>query len=988
MRVALFDKFYHFLLKEEHNIKFEMQEQQCGEEPTEQDYNNLTHDTEMGYQIVEGTQKGFGDDHQDMQNDQDLLVEEPKSTLTFDAVNNGELDEMAVNTQNSEEIHFEKMEMKVEDDQYPEIIEDSRQFETSGEDLEAAENKSSTTAEDQDQVVHEENAATTDSEVMAVVDDQEEDKSQSDSDSDSSGGEAERPAEASTDPKVVDLEDAVKDNEKFDRELETNNFEITGDSDGPVSDSEQVEDQEDKVKDKEEFKEEIASTSFAQEEKEHDQLIEASQNESLLVSEETGAEQKIELPETPQLEEKDFEEHEQMKMQNYIHADNHVPVETTEEEKAFNGQNDILNEPDDSQNFGFEQEETGHQENVKDDFDIQKPFEAPVEEKFDGSEDDFSIGQAQASVDPVINISAEVLHATEIQSYQELDNNIVDEFVQEETRASLQSTGLDTMEMKPDNQAIEELEGQGGIKTQDIEAPAQSDIQSIKTPADDLLTLPGITQPTVLDTASDNNQEIKMKIEDPMPVFDDTKMQEPAYEIAKEPEPKTTIVEKEEVSDVPSAEATFIEAVQSELHEPIYACPKDEPKFEAVEEDRKEEEAEPTADLKKEELIQETLLEKEETLIKTMNQELSSQSEDVQKIEGKEEIAEQEISNIEPTQTPQQEKENVEKVEPEAVNAPADATSIETTNDYQTPSNDSVTNDQSSDDPKPLADETTPAQPDIKPDEKVSVDDVAKAAKSVTSALKKSPKPPTTLALTKTTPKAAGKAGPAPPSTRAATKPRAASSTTKAPATSKAASTTGPKTTTRPSSAAQTSAKPLTSGAARPTTRPASTRPSTAPAAKPPTSRPPTSRPATTSTRTARSAAQTARPETKTTSSTSTTPTPKPAGVARMKITPRTTSTSRLREASAARVKAERATTPASKPQTPTARTPLSSRTTPTTKAPTKRTPNKPTSASASSKELANTPFAKRQARLRAKSTEKKAPAEKREITEVNGTTE
>ena len=211
MRVALFDEFYHFLLQEEHNIKFEMQEQQCEEEPTEQDYNNLTNDTEMGYQMDEGTQKGFGDDHQDMQNDQDLLVEEPKSTLTFDAVNNDELDEMAVtvNIQNSEEIHSENMEMKVKDDQYPEIIEDSHQFETSREYLEAAENKSSTTAENQ--VVHEENAATTDSEVMAVVDDQEEDKSQSDSDSDSSGDEMERPAEASTDPSVEDLEDALKD---------------------------------------------------------------------------------------------------------------------------------------------------------------------------------------------------------------------------------------------------------------------------------------------------------------------------------------------------------------------------------------------------------------------------------------------------------------------------------------------------------------------------------------------------------------------------------------------------------------------------------------------------------------------------------------------------------------------------------------------------------------------------------------------------------
>ena len=115
-------------------------------------------------------------------------------------------------------------------------------------------------------------------------------------------------------------------------------------------------------------------TNFATEEKEHEPLVEVSQNESLLVSEETGAQEKIGLLESPQLEEKDFQEDEQMSIN---HTDNRVQIETFEEEKAvesFNSPKDILDEPVDSQNIGFEQEETEHQEIVKDDFDIQQPF--------------------------------------------------------------------------------------------------------------------------------------------------------------------------------------------------------------------------------------------------------------------------------------------------------------------------------------------------------------------------------------------------------------------------------------------------------------------------------------------------------------------------------------------------------------------------------------------------------------------------------------
>ena len=241
----------------------------------------------------------------------------------------------------------------------------------------------------------------------------------------------------------------------------------------------------------------------------------------------------------------------------------------------------------------------------------------------------------------------------------------------------------------------------------------------------------------------------------------------------------------------------------------------------------------------------------------------------------------------------------------------------------------------------------------------------AAVTKTAVNSVKKSPKPPTSLALLKTTPKAAGKSALAPSAKPTATKPRV-------PVGSTAAKAGAPKTTTRPSSATQSTAKPSTIGVSRSTPRPASARPLTA-------------KTTTVNSRVTRSLQPDSKPTGRSTpSTTSSTPTPRPTAL-RMKITPRETSTSRLRAASAARVKAEqKVTTPLSKPQTPTARTPISSRITPTSKTPPKRTPTKPTSASASSKELANTPFAKRQARLRAKSTDKKTTKE--ESAMINGT--
>ena len=321
-----------------------------------------------------------------------------------------------------------------------------------------------------------------------------------------------------------------------------------------------------------------------------------------------------------------------------------------------------------------------------------------------------------------------------------------------------------------------------------------------------------------------------------------------------------------------------------------------------------------------------------------------------------------------------------DEIEAENVNAPADATSIETTTDYQPPSNDRVINDTNSDDTNPKVEENQATEPqieEVKLNEKVPTDDVAKLAKSVVKSAapgaKKSPKPPSTLALTKTTPKAAGRAAPAP-----AAKPRVP----------RAAAAASPRPSARPGSGAVplTSAKPVSTGVTRAAPRPAP-RPATAPTttrAAPPRPQPGTRPMSSTAPGPARLPRQRPQPEQKPASTKlETKPEAPRLGAVRMKITPRPTSTSRLREASAARAKAElKVTSPASKATTP-ARTPLSARAAPPAKTPPKRTPTKPSSASASSKELANTPFAKRQARLRAKSTEKKGPV-KREA-EMNG---
>jgi len=329
----------------------------------------------------------------------------------------------------------------------------------------------------------------------------------------------------------------------------------------------------------------------------------------------------------------------------------------------------------------------------------------------------------------------------------------------------------------------------------------------------------------------------------------------------------------------------------------------------------------------------------------------------------------------------------------EPVNGPADATSIETTNDYQPPSNDSLINDAVCVDTKLSVEEVQTQKPqveEVKDTEKVPADDIAKVAKSAVKAAasvsKKSPKPPTTLALSKTTPKSAGKTTSSQTTKAPTTKPRVGASTTVKSSTGapKPTTATGPKPTTRPLSA--TPAKPSALGSTKSTTRPVSARPPTSTT----TSKTAATRPSTTPARTTATSratrslnteprTTTTKPETKVTNSTA--PSPRPTAL-RMKLAPRPTSTSRLREASAARVKAA---TPTSKPPTPTARTPLSSRSTPTTKTPPRRTPTKPTSASASSKELANTPFAKRQARLRAKSTDKKTTPKIEDTPQLNG---
>lgn len=319
---------------------------------------------------------------------------------------------------------------------------------------------------------------------------------------------------------------------------------------------------------------------------------------------------------------------------------------------------------------------------------------------------------------------------------------------------------------------------------------------------------------------------------------------------------------------------------------------------------------------------------------------------------------------------------------PIATNGWADDASIETTEDNDPVLSDKITNDDRMDNKHvvelpqsapqqeiPMEDESKSVEVEVKAPvtevtEVTEVNGVTEAAVvtaavvgvvGAVGAVRKSPKPPSTLALTKTT------------TSKPAGKPKEPIST-KAPAKSRLSSS-----------------KPLVGalgGSSRPgsgvASRPA--RPATAPQRTPrPTTSTSTTRPssATTAARPGASATtratRTVQPEVKPAGKT--TPPARPSGTAglRMKLTPRPTSTSRLREASAARVKA--ATPIASKPQpSGGARTPLSQRVTTASASSQSRTktPTKPSSASASAKELPNTPFARaRQARLAAKERQK-----------------
>ena len=287
----------------------------------------------------------------------------------------------------------------------------------------------------------------------------------------------------------------------------------------------------------------------------------------------------------------------------------------------------------------------------------------------------------------------------------------------------------------------------------------------------------------------------------------------------------------------------------------------------------------------------------------------------------------------------------------------ADDVSMETAENNHPVLSDKITND----DKLEVVEvpQSAPPQEILKGDEEVEVKDQVTEAAVVTAvavgAVRNSPKPPTTLALTKTT----------------TSKPQGKSKetgVTKAPAKSRLTSTkplVPP--TSRPSSAVTS----RTTTASRPTSRPATApqrpqRPSTRPSSATTAARPGVQ--STKPTITARPT-RTGQPEAKAPGKT--TPPVRPSGTAalKMKLTPRPTSTSRLREASAARVKAATPTT--SKPSTPAAaRTPLSQRVTASQTR--TKTPTKPSAASASAKELPNTPFARaRQARLAAKEKQK-----------------
>ena len=296
----------------------------------------------------------------------------------------------------------------------------------------------------------------------------------------------------------------------------------------------------------------------------------------------------------------------------------------------------------------------------------------------------------------------------------------------------------------------------------------------------------------------------------------------------------------------------------------------------------------------------------------------------------------------------------------------ADDVSMETAEDNHPVLSDKITNDDKLDNKQEVeVPQSAPPQEILKVNEEVEVKDqvteaavvtaVAVGAVGAVGAVRNSPKPPTTLALTKTT------------SSKPQGKPKE-TGVTKAPAKSRLTSTkplVPP--TSRPSSAVTS----RTTTASRPTSRPATApqrpqRPSTRPSSATTAARPGVQ--STKPTITARPA-RTGQPEAKAPGKT--TPPVRPSGTAslKMKLTPRPTSTSRLREASAARVKAATPTT--SKPSTPaTARTPLSQRVTASQTR--TKTPTKPSAASASAKELPNTPFARaRQARLAAKEKQK-----------------
>ena len=224
-------------------------------------------------------------------------------------------------------------------------------------------------------------------------------------------------------------------------------------------------------------------------------------------------------------------------------------------------------------------------------------------------------------------------------------------------------------------------------------------------------------------------------------------------------------------------------------------------------------------------------------------------------------------------------------------------------------------------------------------------------AKTQAEEPKKTPKPPTSLSLTKTTSAGVGSKAGKPAAGRAKTTAQTARPAGRAPPAATAAKTTSKP---APAAAKAPTSKPLTNGAAsRAGSRPAA-RPASASTTKTTVSRPQTGKtaPGAAPTRpaTAPSAARpAAAPRTPLSHRTTpTTPRPSPVPVALRQ--PRTTSTSRLREASAARKAAASEASKASlarRQEMRTARQPISLRTTPAPTAspkpaPSAQTPRRP----------------------------------------------